>query len=181
MTATFEWSQTHGASPGTVADLGASSGNLFNFKTNDDATAANYSSNPITASDAADGGNSKEVWIRGKFGGTFNSISNGKFWMSANFSPSTGLTVKYAASTTYATPTTDDTDIQTGVNGGLSNSATIGTSTPGAQNVGMGGTLAGTITAAGYTNYMVLQLHAGTTAAAGDTSLATFTLSYDET
>lgn len=68
MAATFAWAQTYGSAPGTVASLGIS-GNLFNYKRADDATAANYSSNPVTA-----GQKSYEVWLRGKFTGTFNKI-----------------------------------------------------------------------------------------------------------
>ena len=93
MAATFNWAQTHGASGSeATVDLGAS-GNLFNFKDIDDATAANYSSNPITASDTGDQGRSYEVWLRGHWTDTFNKIENLQFWMSTNFSPATGLTV----------------------------------------------------------------------------------------
>ncbi len=171
MAATFAWAQTYGASPGTTTDLGTS-GNLFNFKTADDATAANYSSNPITAGDAADTGNSYEVWLRAHFTGTFNNIDNLRFFMSTNFSPATGLSVKWdGETTTYATPTTDDSAVAV---------TAVPTSLPGTANVSIGGSLAGALTSAGYADYIVLQLHAGSTAAPGDTSLATFTLYYDE-
>jgi hypothetical protein len=172
MAATYNWAQRYGAPAGTEVDLGAS-GNLFNFKTADDATAANYSSNPITASDAADGGNSYEVWLRAHFTGTFNQIDNLQFWMSTNFSPSTGLTVNWKGnnSGSYAAPTTDDSTVAT---------ASVPTSDPGTANVSIGTSLSGNLTAAGYSDYIVLQLHVGTTAASGDTSLATFTLQYDE-
>jgi len=161
--ATFTWSQSNGSGE-VVTDLGAS-GNLFNFKTNDDATPANYSSNPITA-----GNNSMGVYLRGKFTGSFNQIDNLQFWMSTDFSPNTGLTVKFGGNNvSYATPSTSATG-----------DATIGTSDPGAANVSIGGSTGGALTATGYSDYIRLQLQTSAAAAAGDTSLATFTLQYDE-
>lgn len=167
MAATYNWAQTYGASPGTTVDLG-SSGNLFNFKSIDDATAANYSSNPVTA-----GLNSYEVWLRAHFTGTFNTIENLQFWMSTDFSPNTGLTLKYKANnqTSYVTPTASTSSVAT---------TAMPTSDPGTANVSIGGSLSGTLSAAGYSDYIVIQLQTTTSAAAGDTSLATFTLQYDE-
>ena len=165
MAATFTWNQRYGSSPGTATDLGIS-GNLFNFKKADDATAANYSSNPINAGD-----HSYEVWLRGKFTGTFNSIGNFQFWRSTNFSPSTGLAISWGQTSAYATPTSGDSTKAT---------ASVPTSDPGAANVGVGANPSGSLSASGFTNYIVLQLDTTTAAAAGDTSLATFTLNYDE-
>lgn len=168
MAATFNWAQTYGDSGSpTTTDLGES-GNLFNFKNADDATAANYSSNPITA-----GNNSYEVWIRAHFTGTFNQVDNLQFWMSTNFSPSTGLTVKWKGNnqTSYVTPVTTTSSVAT---------SNVPTSDPGTANVSIGGSLSGNLTAAGYSDYIVLQLQTTTSAAAGDTSLAVFTLQYDE-
>lgn len=164
MAATFNWAQTYGTSPGTTTDLG-SSGNLFNFKTNDDATPANYSSNPITA-----GNSSMEVYLRAHFTGTFTKIDNLQFWQSAAFSPATGLQVTAAMNNvSYATPTTTD-------NG----SSNVPTSDPGTANVSIGGSLSGNLSSAGYSDYIKLQLDTTVSAAPGDTSLATFTLQYDE-
>lgn len=163
MAATFNWAQSNGAGE-TATDLG-SSGNLFNFKTNDDATAANYSSNPITA-----GNSSMEVFLRMHFTGTFNKIDNLQFWQSTAFSPSTGLQITMAADNeSYSTPSTTDN--------GNSN---IPTSDPGTANVSIGGSLSGNLTGAGYSDYIVLQLDTTSSAAAGDTSLAVFTGQYDE-
>lgn len=166
MAATYNWAQTHGAGA-TVVDLGAS-GNLFNFKNADDATAANYSSNPITA-----GNNSYEVWLRAHFTGTFNQVDNLQFWMSTDFSPNTGLTMKYKANNVgaYVTPVATTSTVAT---------VAMPTSDPGTANVSIGTSLAGTLVAAGYSDYIVMQLQTTTAAAAGDTSLATFTLQYDE-
>jgi hypothetical protein len=172
MAATFQWAQTYGASPGTTSDIGES-GNLFNFKDADDATPGNYSSNPIIASDSANQGRSYEVWLRGHFTGTFNQVDNLQFWMSTNFSPSTGLTVYWKGnnSGTYATPVKTDSTVAT---------TSVPTSDPGTANVSIGASLSGNLTAAGYSDYIVLQLDVATTASPGDTSLATFTLQYDE-
>lgn len=172
MAATFNWAQTYGASPGTATDLGAS-GNLWNFKDADDATAANYTSNPIVASDTADQGRSYEVWIRGHFTGTFNKIDNLQFWRSTDFSPNTGLTLYWKGNNSgaYVTPVKIDSTIAT---------ATIPTSDPGTANVSIGTSLAGNLVAAGYSDYIVLQLDVALAAAPGDTSLATVTLQYDE-
>ena len=167
MAATFNWAQTYGASPGTATDLGAS-GNLFNFKDADDATAANYTSNPITA-----GNNSYEVWLRMHFTDSFNKIDNLQFWMSTDFSPNTGLSVKWKGNNAgaYQTPTKVTSTVADGA---------VPTSDPGTANVSIGGNLAGNLTSAGYSDYIVLQLQTTTSAAAGDTSLAIFTGQYDE-
>lgn len=92
MAATFQFSQSYGVTP-TVTDIGdGSGGNYWNYKDVDDATPANYSSNPITA-----GNNSYEVWLRLHFTNTFNKVDNLQMWESTAFSPATGLTVKYKA------------------------------------------------------------------------------------
>jgi len=163
MAATFTWSQSNGAGE-TVTDLGAS-GNLFNFKNVDDATAANYSDNPITA-----GNNSFGVYLRGKFTGTFNNIDNLQFWMSTDFSPNTGLSVVFGGNNiSYATPAVAATG-----------DSAVPTSDPGTANVSIGGALTGDLTGTGYSDYIRLQLQTTGSAAPGDTSLATFTLQYDE-
>jgi len=172
MAATFAWAKTFGASPGTAADLGAS-GNLFNFMDEDSNTAANYSTKPITASDAANQGRSYEVWLRAHLTATFNKVDNIQFWMSTNFSPATGLTVYWKGNgqTAYVTPVKTDSTVAT---------SSVPVADPGTANVSIAGSLAGSLVAAGYSDYIVLQLDVATTAAPGDTSLATFTLQYDE-
>lgn len=167
MAATFNWNKTFGDSGSpTAADLGAS-GNLFNFKDADDNTAANYTSNPIVA-----GENSYEIWLRAHFSDAFNVIDNLQFWLSTDFSPNTGLVLKWVGDqTTYVTPVKTTSTIA---------DTAIPTSDPGTANVTIGGNLAGTLTAAGYSDYIVLQLQTTVSAAPGDTSLATFSLQYDE-
>ncbi len=167
MPATFAWAQTVGAPPGTTTNLG-STGNLANFKNIDSVGTSDYATHPIPA-----GNNSYEVWLQGYFSGTFNAIYDLRFWMSTDFSPNTGLTVKSnMTQQSFAQPTNATSSIAT---------STIGTSDPGAANVSIGGSLNSSLTSSGYTDYIVMQLQTTTAAAAGDTSLATFSLSYIET
>lgn len=168
MAATFQFAQSYGATP-TVTDIGdGSGGNYFNFKDIDDATPANYSTYPITA-----GNHSYEVWLRGHFTGTFNKVDNLQFWQSTAFSPATGLEVEYKANNVgaYVQAVKTESTIAT---------VAMPTSDPGTANVSIGGSLAGQLNSAGYSDYIVLQLHTTSGAAAGDTSAAVFTLQYDE-
>lgn len=166
MAATFSWAGTNGAPPGVITLLG-SSGNLADFKNIDSTGIADYATNPIPA-----GSNSYEIWLRGWFSGVFNKVSDLRFWMSTDYSPNTGLTVKVKTTQTiYNQPTNISSSIAI---------TTIGTSDPGSQNVSVEGNLNGSLIASGYTDYVVLQLQTTTGAAAGDTSLAAFSLSYIE-
>ncbi len=167
MAATFQWWGEYGTSgSSTTGDLGVS-GNLFNFKTSDSlASAGDYTSYPITA-----GNNSYEVWLKGHFSGSFNLIQNAQFWKSAG-TEGAGEDIYWEGITTaYATPVTTNSPAAT---------ATVPTSDPGTANVSFGGSLAGTIAAEGYTDYITLQLRTTTAAEAGDTETFTFTLQYDE-
>ena len=62
-----------------------------------------YDTNPITA-----GKNSMEVYLKADFIGTFNNIDNAQFWRSTDFSPNTGLTLKWKlyGTAAYVTPVT---------------------------------------------------------------------------
>lgn len=165
MAATFNWAQRNGAG-GTSTDLG-NTGNLFNFKNIDDATVGDYNANPISA-----GNNSFEVWMRGHFTGTFNIIRDVRFWMSTPFSPTTGLQIMWKGTQSiYLQPASGTSSIAT---------SSIPLADPGTANVSIGGNLSGSLTTSGYTDHVVMQLQTTTAAAAGDTSLATFTMSYSE-
>lgn len=169
MAEVFNWAQSNGVGE-TPTDLGET-GNLFNFKDIDDAVAANYSSNPIIASDTVNEGRSYEVYLRAHFTGTFNQIDNLQFWRSTDYSPNTGLTLYFGANNlTYATPVKTDSVQAAGA---------IPTSDPATANVSIGGSLSGALVAVGYSDYIALQLEVGLTAASGDTSLAEFTIEYD--
>jgi len=167
MAATYQWWGEYGASGSpTTADLGVS-GNLFNFKTSNSlASAADYTSYPITA-----GNNSYEVWLKGHFTASFNKIQNAKFWKSAG-GPDSGVTLKMTGVTTaYVTPVTGASTLAT---------ADVPTASPGTANVSFGGDLGGSISAAGFSDFITMQMQTTTAAAAGDTSTYTFTLTYDE-
>lgn len=165
MSAAFKWEQSVGVATHTVLEA---SGNLFNFKNIDSIGISDYVNYPIPA-----GANSFEVWLRAQFSGTFASIYDLRFWMSTNFSPNTGLVIKAnTQQVDYGTPTSATSSIATSI---------LGTSDPGARNVSYGGSLTSSISSSAYTDYIVLQLQTLSTAAAGDTSLATFSLSYIET
>jgi hypothetical protein len=167
MSATYQWWGEYGTSgSSTTADLGVS-GNLFNFKAIDSlASPADYTSYPITA-----GNNSYELWIKMHFSGTFAKVQNAKFWKSSG-GPDDGISLKWdGATTAYATPTTANSTVAT---------ADVPTASPGSANVSFDGNLAGSLTAAGYTDYIVLQMQTTTAAGAGDTSTYTFALTYEE-
>lgn len=168
MAATFNWAQSSGVLPGVRSDLG-SSGNLVDFKNIDSIGTSDYSTYPIAA-----GNNSYEVYLQGHFTGSFNTVSDTRFWCSTAFSPNTGLVV-YCQSTgitAYAQPLNSASVIATSV---------VGTSDPGHRNISIGNSLTSSLTTSGYTDYLVLQLSTQSNAPAGDTSLATFSLSYIET
>ena len=165
MAATFNWAQKNG-SGGTLTVLGAS-GNLFDFKSIDTAGIGDYASNPVTAGNA-----SFECWLKAAFTGSFNRIDGLRFWLSTDFSPNTGLSLFWTGTqVTYLQPAAGTSSIAT---------SSIPTADPGTTNVTIGGNLSGSLVAAGYSDHIVLQLRTTTAAAAGDTSLATFTLSYNE-
>ena len=165
MAATFQWTIRNGA--GATETVLGTSGNLQNFKSVDSAGIVDYAANPVTA-----GQNSFECWFRGKWTGTFNRISDLRSWQSAAFSPATGLQIFFSGQQQiYLTPASVTSSIAT---------SSIATSDPGSANVSIGGNLSGSLTSSGYSDNIVLQLRTTTAAAAGDTSLATITLSYTE-
>lgn len=155
MAATFNWTIRNGA--GATETVLGSSGNLQNFKSVDSAGIADYAANPITA-----GNNSFECWFRTRFTGSFNRISDMRFWQSTAFSPSTGLQVFWSGTQQiYLTPSSGTSSIAT---------SSVPTSDPGSANVTIGGSLTGCLTTSGYSDNIVLQLRTTTAAAAGDTS-----------
>jgi hypothetical protein len=164
--ATFTWNQRTGATGVVVtSDLGIS-GNLFNFQNQDVASAAQYASYPVTA-----GNNSYDVYLRPHFSGSFNKIQNIQFWKSSGAEGAgEALYWKDGGANAYAAPatTTDGTD------------AVVPTADPGSSNVGINSSQASSLSAAGYSDYIVLQIRTTTAAEAGDTEVFTWTLQYDE-
>jgi len=167
MTATFELSESNGASE-TVTD-GITN---LNYGSADQAnlTPADH---PITA-----GENSYEKWVRCHFTGTFNKIDNIRIWKSAGDyvtgeSIKTNLTTdagSYSAAS-YSQPTQNTSTVATN---------DMPTSEPSSANLGIGGSLTGSLTSEGYSDYWVSQLQTTTSTPPGDVNTKTFTIKYDE-
>lgn len=174
MAATFEYNQDTGAqtgSPlkGTTRVTAVTNNNWKNSDTQGDV----YSSYPITA-----GNNSYTIYQFGKFTGTFNQISSGK-WAHTAGALGTGLTLKGIVTSTYATPaTTANAALSTDMTSTLAigSGATVNFSTTGPED----GSPTATLAAAGYSQYLATQLQTTVSAAAGDTAEVTLTLQYNE-
>jgi len=165
MAATFELSESNGAGE-TVTD-GISNLNYGSV----DSPNLDPATYPITA-----GQNSYEKWVRCHFTGTFNKIENIQIWKSAGDyvtgeSIKTNLTTSGYSAATYSTPTQSTSTVATN---------DMPTSDPGSANLGIGGSLSGSLTSAGYSDYWVSQLQTTTSTPAGDVNTKTFTIQYDE-
>lgn len=137
-----------------------------------DAADLTPASNPITSGDrsyakyqrfhvTAMGGSSVidnlKVWRTGALGGSATHVTNAR-------------TSTYGGAATYAQP------VNTAISGV---DQTMPTSAPASANLGIGGALSGTLTATGYSDYLIHQIVTD----AGDTVGSTSTMSYqyDET
>lgn len=116
--------------------------------------------------------NSYEKYVRGYFSGDFTKIYNVYFWKSAG-DYVVGEAIKYKGDIggTYIQPV-NTTSVQA--------TTAIPVSTPGSPNVTIGSSLSGSLTAAGYTDYIVLQKQIADTATPGRTNTLTFTMQWDE-
>lgn len=107
------------------------------------------------------GGSSKidnlQVWRTGALGGSATHVTNAR-------------TSSYGGAPTYATPVTSAI---TGAD------QTMPTSDPGAANLGIGGSLTGSLTDVGYSDYLIHQIVTNGADTAGSTS--TMNYQYDET
>ena len=112
-----------------------------------------------------------------KFTGTFNQISAGKFAHTAG-TLGTGLTLVDKITSTYATPArvalTGSTDI-TAVTP-IASGQSVNFHTTGPE----GASPTSTLSAAGYSQYLVTQLQTATNAAAGDIGNQTLTFQWNE-
>ena len=133
--------------------------------------------NPITA-----GNNSFEKWQRFNVSnmGTSSAIQNLQVWASAALG--TGATHKTNARTgSYGGAQTFNTGtgpLATDRSATYGYTQTMPTAAPGAANLGIGGALAGSLTATGYSDYLVTQIQLTGGAVAGAT--ATMSYQYDE-
>jgi len=165
--ASVQISETNGASPGSVTD-GITNLNMGST----DAPNLNPTTYPITA-----GANSFEKWVRLRVVAMNDAvkIDNLRVYApGATFPIGTGTYVKTSctpsgyAAPTYATPVTTTSAIAV---------VTMPTSEP-AENLGIGGSLSGTFTAAGYSDYAVFQVQTNVADVAGST--VTIRFRYDE-
>ena len=172
--ATFDWQEDTGTetgSPlkGTTRTTGVTDVNWKNSGVQGDV----YSSYPISA-----GSNSYIKYQFGKFTGTFNQISGGKFAHTAG-TAGTGITLVMKIGTTYATPVTTamsgSTDITSITAIGSGATVLFGATGPEAAGKGASSTNATT-----YSEYLATQLQTSGSAAAGDTATLTLTLRYLE-
>lgn len=172
--ATFDWqedtgTQTGSPAKGTTRTTGVTDVNWKNSGTQTDA----YSSFPITG-----GNNSYWKAQFGKFTGTFNQISGGKFAHTAG-TLGTGLTLVSTIGTTYATPATTALSGSTDITSitAIGSGATVQFGATGPEAAGKASSSTNATT---YSEYITTQLQTTTGAAAGDTATVTLTLRYLE-
>lgn len=166
MAATVEICESNGA--GETVTHSITNSNMGNI----DAASLNTVNYPITAGNRSYakyqrvhvtgmGGSSKidniKVWRTGALGGSATQVTNAR-------------TASYGGAVTYAAPVTSAI---TGVD------QTMPTSTPASANVGIGGSLSGSLTATGYSDYLVHQIVTDVSDTAGSTT--TMNYQYDET
>lgn len=173
MAATFEYNEDNGAATGSPAKgtTRTTAVTQVNWKAADDVATA-YSAAPINA-----GENSFPKYQFGKFTGSFNQISNGLWSHTAGALP-TNTTLFGAVTSTYATPSQAAT-------AGLSDISAITAITSGTavnfSTVGPeGASPTATLSAAGYSQYLVTQVRTTGAALPGDSGNITLTLRYSE-
>lgn len=166
MAATVQWREDNGTATGSPPrGTTRSNASNMNWKSVDDSAT-------IIA-----GQNSYHKYNYLQFGGTFNQISAGKFAHTAG-SIGAGITLVSKITSTYATPSTaaltGATDITstTPINSG----ASVNFSTTGPE----GSSPTATLTASGYSQYIVTQLQTQASAAAGDIGSQTLTFQWNE-
>ena len=171
MVSTFSWVE-YTATPGNASASGVPT-NLNLGSTN--AVDLAPSTYPITA-----GTYSYAKWVRGMWTGSFTRVDNIQFWKSAgdyvgSEALNTSVTTGTFSATDFLTPTNDQE---------TKASVAMPTADPGTQNVGVGGSLTGSITSStagsNECDYIVIQASIGAGASAGATNTKTFTLQYDE-
>lgn len=172
MAATAAWYEDNGAATGSPAK-GATRATASNvdWKSVDDISTPRASATIIA------GQNSYHKYQFVRFTGTFNQISAGKFAHTAGTLPA-NVTLVDKVTSTYATPATSalsgSTDISavTAINSGQNvNFSTVGPE---------GASPTSSISAAGYSQYIVTQLQTQAAAAAGDIGNQTLTFQWNE-
>lgn len=172
MSATAAWYEDNGAASGTPAKGSSrATANQVDWKSVDD-IATSRNSAPIIAGD-----NSYHKYQFVRFTGTFTQISQGKFAHTAG-TLGTGLTLVGKVTSTYATPSTAALGSATNISSvtSIGSGASVNFSTTGPEAASPSSTL----TAAGYTQYMVTQLQTSSSAAAGLIGDQTLTFQWNE-
>ena len=106
--------------------------------------------------------------------GTSSSIQNLKIWRTGSLGGAAthltnARTASYGGAATFATPVSTSSSVAT---------QTMPSATPGSANLGIGGALAGTLTATGSSDYLVHQINSNAADTAGSTT--TMNYQYDE-
>jgi hypothetical protein len=175
MPATFDWESDNGAATGSPAQgTTRNTGRTdTNWKNIDDATSA-ATSYPVTA-----GNNSYEIFMFGKFSGTFTTIQTG-LWAHTAGTLGTGLTLKGNVSSNYTSPsTTANSSLTTDMTSAISISSgqTVLFTATGPQTASPASSCS---TNPCYTQYLISQMQTSSGAAAGNSATVTMTLTYQE-
>ena len=166
MSATVQINEFNGAGETKTANI--TNSNLGSS----DSVNLNASANPIIA-----GSNSFEKWQKIEvtaLGGS-SAIDNLKTWMTGSLSGSDALktnarTATYGGAETYGTPVASTSSKA---------AQTMPIAEPASANLGIGGSLTGSITAVGSSDYLVMQLQTDAATTAG--ASLTIHYQYDET
>ena len=168
MAATVEVDEENGKSSSPVLTHNVSNSNMGSA----DASSLNPIDNPIVP-----GRNSFEKWqlIHVIDMSTSSSINNIRVWRSgslgANAIHLTNASVSsYGKEAKYRTPTDSTSPVAV---------FSMPTSSPGSANLGIGGSLTGSLTAAGYSDFLVHQIQTTPAAMAGSTTVMNY--QFDET
>jgi len=153
MAATFEFSESNGA--GEVVTNGISNVNFGNL----DQPNLSAPDNQIVA-----GQNSFEKWMRGRFSGTFTTISNIRFFKSGGSLPA-GVTIKAVDDESYATPTNNTSIVALVDIPEIEGSALILDDPTGNPD---------------FSGYVTMQMQVTVAASSGTIATQTFTMKYDE-
>ena len=166
MAATIEICESNGA--GETITHGITNTNMGNTEavnldpvvfpvTPGDRTYAKYQRFHLTALGGSSAISNLKVWRTGALGGAATHVTNAR-------------TSAYAGAATYATP------VKVAITGA---DQTMPSSTPASSNLGIGGSLTGSLTGAGYSDYLIHQIVTNVADTAGSTS--TLNYQYDET
>lgn len=168
MAATVELKVYTGSSAGTEQPAGDATN--WNLQSVDayDATGTDYQTNKITVPPSGSA-YSYERWLRLKYTGVFNSITNVLAWLSAGALSDPALILTAGVNASGVTPV-------------VTNSAIAVSPIPTTEGGALDITPAGGISVSGdFTDYLVVQLEApSTVVTAGDISAQTLTFQYDE-